>query len=59
MADLSSGGNSGGSSSGGSGSSGGGSSNNSKPQTVGGTAVDRAYGELGKPYSWGAVRRFQ
>ncbi|WP_418712490.1 coiled-coil domain-containing protein [Adlercreutzia equolifaciens] len=51
----SSGGNSGGSSSGGSGSSGGGSSNNSKPQTVGGTAVDRAYGELGKPYSWGAV----
>lgn len=49
-----SGGNSGGSSSGGS-SSGGGSSNNSKPQTVGGTAVDRAYGELGKPYSWGAV----
>lgn len=50
-----SGGNSGGSSSGGSGSSGGGSSNNSKPQTVGGTAVDRAYGELGKPYSWGAV----
>ncbi len=36
-------------------SSGGGSSNNSKPQTVGGTAVDRAYGELGKPYSWGAV----
>lgn len=46
---------SGGSSSGGSGSSGGGSSNNSKPQTVGGTAVDRAYGELGKPYSWGAV----
>lgn len=43
-----SGGNSGGSSSGGS-------SNNSKPQTVGGTAVDRAYGELGKPYSWGAV----
>lgn len=53
-----SGGNSGGgSSSGGNsgGSSGGGSSNNSKPQTVGGTAVDRAYGELGKPYSWGAV----
>lgn len=50
-----SGGNSGGGSSGGSGSSGGGSSNNSKPQTVGGTAVDRAYGELGKPYSWGAV----
>lgn len=48
-----SGGNSGGGS--GSGSSGGGSSNNSKPQTVGGTAVDRAYGELGKPYSWGAV----
>lgn len=46
--------NSGGSSSGGS-SSGGGSSNNSKPQTVGGTAVDRAYGELGKPYSWSAV----
>ena len=46
--------NSGGSSSGGS-NSGGGSSNNSKPQTVGGTAVDRAYGELGKPYSWGAV----
>ena len=39
----------------GGGSSGGGSSNNSKPQTVGGTAVDRAYGELGKPYSWGAV----
>lgn len=53
-----SGGNSGGGSgSGGNsgGSSGGGSSNNSKPQTVGGTAVDRAYGELGKPYSWGAV----
>ncbi len=50
--------NSGGNSGGGSGSggnSGGGSSNNSKPQTVGGTAVDRAYGELGKPYSWGAV----
>ncbi|WP_304427152.1 C40 family peptidase [uncultured Adlercreutzia sp.] len=43
----------GGSSNGGSG--GGSSSNNSKPQTVGGTAVDRAYGELGKPYSWGAV----
>ena len=49
-----SGGTSGGNSGGGSG-SGGGSSNNSKPQTVGGTAVDRAYGELGKPYSWGAV----
>lgn len=49
-----SGGNSGGGSSSG-GNSGGGSSNNSKPQTVGGTAVDRAYGELGKPYSWGAV----
>lgn len=50
--------NSGGNSGGGSGSggnSGGSSSNNSKPQTVGGTAVDRAYGELGKPYSWGAV----
>lgn len=42
--------------SGSSGNKGGGSStNNSKPQTVGGTAVDRAYGELGKPYSWGAV----
>ena len=26
-----------------------------RPQAVGGTAVDRAYGELGKPYSWGAV----
>lgn len=38
------------------GSGGGGSSNNSKPQSVSGnTVVDRAYGELGKPYSWGAV----
>jgi cell wall-associated NlpC family hydrolase len=24
-------------------------------QTAGGDAVSRAYGELGKPYSWGAV----
>ena len=24
------------------------------PQTVGGTAVTRAYGEIGKPYVWGA-----
>lgn len=24
------------------------------PQTVGGTAVSRAYGEIGKPYVWGA-----
>ncbi|THG36613.1 coiled-coil domain-containing protein [Adlercreutzia caecimuris] len=32
------------------------SSGNSKPQTVSGnTVVDRAYGELGKPYAWGAV----
>lgn len=31
------------------------STNDSKPQTVGGSAVDRAYGEIGKPYSWGAV----
>lgn len=40
-----------------SGSSGGGSSSgNSKPQSVSGnTVVDRAYGELGKPYKWGAV----
>lgn len=51
-----SGGSSSGNSGGGSGSSSSsGSSGNSKPQTVGGTAVDRAYGELGKPYSWGAV----
>lgn len=50
-----SGGSGGGSSSGGSGGGNSGSSGNSKPQTVGGTAVDRAYGELGKPYSWGAV----
>ncbi len=29
---------------------------NSKPQSVSGnTVVDRAYGELGKPYAWGAV----
>ena len=48
---------SGDSDSGSGGSDGGGtSSNNSKPQTVSGnTVVDRAYGELGKPYSWGAV----
>ena len=40
----------------GGGDGGGTSSNNSKPQTVSGnTVVDRAYGELGKPYSWGAV----
>jgi len=32
------------------------SSGNSKPQSVSGnTVVDRAYGELGKPYAWGAV----
>ena len=30
--------------------------NNSKPQTVtGNTVVDRAYGEIGKPYVWGGV----
>ena len=30
--------------------------NNSKPQTVtGNVVVDRAYSQLGKPYSWGAV----
>ena len=45
-----------GSSDSGSSNGGGSSSNNSKPQTVSGnTVVDRAYGELGKPYSWGAV----
>lgn len=45
-----SGGNSGGSGSGGSG------SNDSKAPTVSGnTIVDRAYGELGKPYEWAAV----
>ena len=32
------------------------SSGNSKPQSVSGnTVVDRAYGELGKPYAWDAV----
>ena len=32
------------------------SSGNSKPQSVsGGSVVDRAYSQLGKPYSWGAV----
>lgn len=32
------------------------SSGNSKPQSASGnTVVDRAYGELGKPYAWGAV----
>ena len=32
------------------------SSGNSKPQSVSGnTVVDRAYGELGNPYAWGAV----
>lgn len=53
--DDDSGSSSSGSGSGSSGGSSSGSSNNSKPQTVGGTAVDRAYGELGKPYKWGAV----
>lgn len=33
---------------------GGGNFNNNYPQTVGGTAVSRAYGEIGKPYIWGA-----
>lgn len=32
----------------------GGNFNDSYPQTVGGTAVSRAYGEIGKPYVWGA-----
>ena len=32
----------------------GGKVNDSYPQTVGGTAVSRAYGEIGKPYVWGA-----
>ena len=37
-------------------SSGGSSNNNSRPQTVtGNTVVDRAYSQLGKPYSYGAV----
>lgn len=46
---------SGGSSSGG-GSSSSGSSNNNKEQSVSGNVVvNRAYGELGKPYIWGAV----
>ena len=41
---------------GGSGGGGGSSSNNNRPQSVSGnTVVDRAYGELGKPYAWGAV----
>lgn len=49
-------GNSGGSDDGGSSDSDSGSSGNSKPQSVSGnTVVDRAYGELGKPYKWGAV----
>lgn len=40
----------------GSGNGGSSSSGNSKPQSVSGnTVVDRAYGELGKPYKWGAV----
>ena len=44
------------SSSGGSSSGGSSSYNNSKPQTVtGNTVVDRAYGEIGKPYVWGGV----
>lgn len=54
------GGSDGGGSNGGDSSNGGGgggsSSGNSKPQSVSGnTVVDRAYGELGKPYQWGAV----
>ncbi|MCI2242546.1 coiled-coil domain-containing protein [Adlercreutzia faecimuris] len=37
-------------------SNGGSNVNNSKPQTVtGNVVVDRAYSQLGKPYSWGAV----
>ena len=48
--------NGGGSSNNGGGGGGGSSSGNSKPQSVSGnTVVDRAYGELGKPYQWGAV----
>ncbi len=39
-----------------SGSNSGSSTNNDKAQTVtGNTVVDRAYSQLGKPYSWGAV----
>ncbi len=48
--------NSGSSSSSNSGSSSSSSTNNNKQQTVtGNTVVDRAYSQLGKPYSWGAV----